>query len=149
MSNMSELSQLRFHIANIEQQLQRVIATSREPDVACSIAGASVNKFAISAERIYKRRRKRDKIFGIGIFGEPAWDILLDLCVQSERGKQVSITSACIASGVAPTTALRWLSVLEANGIIVRNDDEHDARRCNVSLSKLGWKLMYDYLNNA
>jgi predicted transcriptional regulator len=98
------------------------------------------------AEILYKNRRRRETLFGFDIFGEPAWDILLDLFIASARSKHVSVTSACIGAAVPPTTALRWLSALETCGLILRENDVHDARRSNVRLSEKGRKLMDQYL---
>ena len=58
--------------------------------------------------------------------------MLLDLFVAHEQGESVSVSSLCIASGGAPTTALRQIGQLEARGFVVRRGDEHDRRRCWV-----------------
>jgi len=79
-------------------------------------------------------RRARARFFPTELFGEPGWDLILDLFIAGEEGKAISITSACIASGVAPTTALRWIGVLEERGMIARQPDPEDGRRMYVSL---------------
>ena len=85
---------------------------------------------------LYKIRRSRDNIFQEPeMFGEPAWDILLDLYISEREDRSVSITSACFAACVPPTTALRWISVLEAKGYVERTPDCLDARRHYVSLT--------------
>ncbi|MGM3253246.1 hypothetical protein ACS22W_25800, partial [Escherichia coli] len=38
------------------------------------------------ARRTYADRRRRDKLFQPGLFGEPAWDILLDLFISAKEG---------------------------------------------------------------
>ena len=65
-------------------------------------------------EAIYAGRRARTAIFGADaeLFGEPAWDILLDAAIMEGQGRSVSVTSACLAADVPPTTALRYLSAL-------------------------------------
>jgi hypothetical protein len=40
------------------------------------------------------------------LFADPGWDILLDLYAARQEGKQVSVSSLCIAAAVPPTTAL-------------------------------------------
>lgn len=85
----------------------------------------------------YKSRRKRELIFGSNdLFGEPAWDMIVDLFIASEEGNRVSVTSLCFASAVPSTTALRWISILENEGIIFRVADEKDARRFFLFLSE-------------
>ena len=85
----------------------------------------------------YKSRRKRDLIFGSNdLFGEPAWDMIVDLYIASEEGMRVSVSSLCIASAGPMTTALRWISILESEGIIFRVADENDARRVFLFLTE-------------
>ena len=55
--------------------------------------------------------------------------MLFDLFVACEQGRPVSVSSLCIASGAAPTTALRQIGQLEARGFVTRREDEHDRRR--------------------
>jgi len=98
------------------------------------------------ALRTYRDRRRRAEIFGDEtLFGEPAWDILLDLFVAGEKGKRVAVTSACIGSGVPSTTALRWLNVLEMRNLVEREEDLQDARRSFVRLTPKARDLIADY----
>lgn len=104
---------------------------------------------ADKAQRTYRDRRRRAEVFGDEtLFGEPAWDILLDLYVSGERGKRVAVTSACIGSGVPSTTALRWLNVLEARGLVEREDDNADARRSFVRLTSKARIAMAEYFSD-
>ena len=98
------------------------------------------------ARRAYADRRRRDKVFQNDLFGEPAWDILLDLFISAKQGKRVSVSSACIGAAVPNTTALRWLAVLEQRGLIVREDDPADARRAFLHLSAEAYARMCDFL---
>ncbi|MBV1691256.1 MarR family winged helix-turn-helix transcriptional regulator [Novosphingobium sp. G106] len=70
-----------------------------------------------------------------GCTGEPGWDVLLDLYLGELLGRKTSVTSACIASGVPPTTALRYVNALCDAGRIERDRDENDARRCWLKLA--------------
>lgn len=99
------------------------------------------------AKQIYRNRRRREQVFGdAALFGEPAWDIMLDLYVAGAEDKRVAVTSACIGSAVPATTALRWIKILEERGLIEREVDEVDARRIFVRLSATGFALMDEYL---
>ena len=80
-------------------------------------------------------RQKRARMFAPALFEDPAWDILLDLFAHRVSGHEVSVSSACMASGVAASTALRYLAKLEAHGFIVRHRDENDGRRIFLSLT--------------
>jgi DNA-binding MarR family transcriptional regulator len=89
----------------------------------------------VRAAAIYRFRRRRDALFGKGLFADPAWDILLDLYVAHAANRRVCVSSACIAASAPATTALRWIKVLERAGLIIRSSDAEDARIVYVSLS--------------
>jgi hypothetical protein len=103
-------------------------------------------RMAEYAERLYKERRRRSRYLPGHLFAEPAWDILLDLFVNGVRDRAISITSACIAGGIPATTGLRWLGVLEKEGLLVRGISEEDARVTWVQLSDYGMDVMRGYL---
>jgi DNA-binding MarR family transcriptional regulator len=63
------------------------------------------------------------------------WDMLLDLTAARAEHKRVSVTSLCIASGVPPTTALRWISHMTDAGLLQRVEDDLDRRRVFVTLT--------------
>ena len=87
--------------------------------------------------RFYLRsRRYRERIFPIELFGEGAWDILLDLYAAKVERKLVSVSSACFASGVPPTTAMRHISKLLKMGLISREDDDRDRRKTWLFLNE-------------
>lgn len=98
------------------------------------------------AHEIYSERRRRDRFFPPDLFGEPSWDILLDLFIAGRQERRVPTTSACIGSHVPPTTALRWLRILEQRGLIERENDRRDGRRTFVRLSPQGATMMESFL---
>lgn len=101
-------------------------------------------------DRIYKIRRRREAIFGkeLGLFGEPGWDILLDLFSAHLKGVNVPINSACVAACVPSTTALRWLNSLEEQGLVERERDAHDLRRSYVRLTSEAIEKLAILLSN-
>ncbi len=94
----------------------------------------------------YENRMRRFAHLDADLFAEPAWDILLDLFVAKVAGNRISVSSACIASQVPSTTALRWLGVLENKNLISRQDDSSDKRRCWVELTERGVRAMASLL---
>lgn len=80
-------------------------------------------------------KRKRATTFGHDLFGDPGWDIVLDLYVAGVQGRPVSVSSSCIAAGTPPTTGLRWVKQLVRDGLVVRAGDTADGRRSFLSLS--------------
>lgn len=135
------LDQISFDFHNPGQALPGIVfAQGRtvEPDIRDE------------AGNVYRARRLRDTIFNDpDLFGEPAWDILLDLANASAAGLRISVSSACVGACVPTTTALRWISILEKKGFIEREDDLLDGRRTYITLSRKGLAKMDEYLRAA
>ncbi len=91
-----------------------------------------------TVRRYASQRRQRTTYLGTGLFADPAWDILLDLFVAEGRGTKISVTSACIASMVPTSTALRWVRLLETSGLITRRKDATDRRVAHLILTAEG-----------
>lgn len=96
------------------------------------------------AQHLYQARKLRNELFAdnADLFGEPAWDMMLDLFIASQKRQRVNVSSACLA-GVAPhATSLRWLGSLERRGFVIRDPDPSDRRRVYVRLSGRGIDMM-------
>lgn len=74
----------------------------------------------------------------LDLFNNPAWNVMLDLYIALLEHRAICVSSACIASGAASTTALRYLSALADAGLLVRIPDKHDRRKTYVELSTQG-----------
>lgn len=98
------------------------------------------------AREEYEERRRRRDYFDENLFGEPSWDILLDLFSSQVIGRRISVSSACIASCVPQSTALRWLQVLINRGLIVRVRDSADGRRAWLHLPEKTYLAIANYL---
>ena len=85
--------------------------------------------------KVIAQRQLRAKFFDAELFADPAWDILLDLTAAREEHVRVSVTSLCIASGVPPTTALRWIGQMTQAGLLERVEDHSDRRRAFIGLT--------------
>lgn len=109
-------------------------------DVAPTLHGASgsLEKLVVLAEEELRRRRVRSRHFPKCYFSEGAWAMLLDLFVCQHRGRKVSTISACLASEVPETTALRWLEALEKDGFVKREAAGSDRRVKYVTLTDSG-----------
>lgn len=101
---------------------------------------------AYLAERIYDGRRRRNRFLDDDLFGEPAWDMLLDLFINHARKQRVPTTSLCIASQAPTTTALRWISILEQRGLVRRISSERDQRVHYVELEEKGYRAVSGFL---
>ena len=155
---MNKRAQRRVHeLRTLAASLLRVANESEEDLVEEQPAGiryqpksetwTDVQRQFILAKTIelYRERRRRERIFSLDLFGEPAWDILLDLFSAHLQNKRISVTSVCIAANVAPTTALRWISELQENLLIERFDSDTDRRVKWVRLTDSASKMMFDY----
>lgn len=95
---------------------------------------------------LLKARRLRDSFFPPALFGEPAWDMLLDLALARIEGKRVAVSSLCIAAAVPATTALRWIAALCEEKLFERHADPADRRRVFIALSDKAATGMARYL---
>ena len=95
--------------------------------------------------RIIRQRQLRARFFDGALFADPAWDMLLDLTAARAEHTRVSVTSLCIASGVPPTTALRWIGQMTEAALVERIDDEADRRRAFIALSDKAADAMARY----
>lgn len=93
------------------------------------------------AQRIIRERSRRARLFPH--MGEAGWLILLDL--YANPGRDISVTSACLASFVPPTTALRHIECLERDGLIWREEHPHDRRSSYLRLTEGAWLLLGSY----
>lgn len=95
--------------------------------------------------RIIRNRHMRTRFFDGALFADPAWDILLDLTAARIENIRVSVTSLCIASGVPPTTALRWIGQMIEAGLLQRSEDDADRRRAFIALTDRAAETMARY----
>ncbi|MDB5723498.1 MAG: regulatory protein MarR [Novosphingobium sp.] len=89
------------------------------------------------ARKLSADRRRRAEIAGTGdLFGEPAWDILLGLFIAGCEGRRLSVATACSGAGAPESTALRWITILEKRGMIVREGaPEHAFLKLSASIN--------------
>lgn len=96
---------------------------------------------------VVEDRKRRQSSFESYILSDPHWNILLDLMVAKKRGTKISVSSACIASGVPATTALRYVKYLEEIGLIQREPDQSDKRRIHLKLTPVALKSLSRYFD--
>jgi len=96
------------------------------------------------ARLMLRQRRTRERKLGDSLFSDPVWDMMLDLYAASCEGQDVCLSSLCLASSVAPSTAMRKINDLITRGHIRRMPDPVDGRRTNVSLSPRTFRFIDD-----
>ena len=90
------------------------------------------------AEEALQLNRQRMAIVGAELFGDPAWNIMLDLFVREADGKETTVTSACIGADSPSTTALRHLAYLVERQLVHRTTCSADHRKVYVRLTDDG-----------
>lgn len=101
------------------------------------------------AQAMIRLRRLREQHLDAELFAEPGWEMLLDLYVQRVAGRMTSVTSLCTASCAPMPTALRWLDIIQKQGLVSREDDPSDKRRSFISLSRSGETAVTNYLSES
>jgi predicted transcriptional regulator len=97
--------------------------------------------FARATLKAAYRRAEQRPVLPVG---DPIWNILLDLFVSHASDRPVSISSACVASNVPHTTALRNVNILVDAGYVTTRRDSSDARRRIISLTTQGLDWIRD-----
>jgi hypothetical protein len=99
------------------------------------------------ARRFATARRVRDEVFGLGEFLNPGWNILLELFIAAEEGRNVTIKSACVAACVPQSTALRHIAHLIDVRLATRAQHPSDARSAYLKLTEPGRTKMVAFLS--
>jgi DNA-binding MarR family transcriptional regulator len=133
-------SEWRMRIRELREGLEAIEA---------EMTGAPRTAAAIRDARAFIRARaQRKKFFDADLFSDPAWDILLELYASEMSQHRISVSKLCFAVNVPTTTVLRWLALLERQGLVVRQPDPMDGRRVWVSISPAGLEKMEGYFDS-
>lgn len=100
------------------------------------------------ARQIYRDRRRRFVHFGVEMFGEPAWDMLLILYLE-EGGQRQSQRRLAEVSGAPKSTAMRWIDYLDREGLVRVESHPTDKRRNFVALSDKGRQRLELFLSET
>lgn len=109
-------------------------------------ASETLQAHAELASRYLKLRARRSAIAGEHLLSDPAWDILLDLFVGHVRGKNVTITNACIASRRPSTTSLRYIDRLLKEGLLFRERDTRDHRKVHLRMTDRAFHAVAEWI---
>ena len=88
-----------------------------------------------NARAVMRRRMLRRQLIGSPeLFGEPGWDMLLDLFVHECEGRSLAMSSLCISAGIPTSSAMKLIQKLCDAGILERIPDHRDGRRSLMRL---------------
>jgi DNA-binding MarR family transcriptional regulator len=139
-------------IARILDQLEKAstAAHGRQSETLCPSDNTNEpdDHLADVARSIIRERKRRSTYFEQLTFSDPMWEILLDLFVSEVSRRRISVSSACLASDVAPTTALRYIAHLTKMGVLARANDHSDGRRTFLNLTPVAQGAMRSYLSD-
>ena len=126
--------------------LLRTIAAVPSP----ASADADIERSELDAARAeWNARRERERLFGSSLFGDTGWDILLDLFIAREEGRDVTLSSICESARLAESAMLRCLAMLIEEGLILREARSQDPRGNHLTLSGGALALMRQYFSRT
>ena len=110
-------------------------------------ASAEARAHAVAwADRLYAERRRRDTHFPDGLFGEPAWDLLLAMLMAKEKDQTMILCRAYKAAGVSDTTGRRLLDRMEEEGLVTRRRAPRSRKMRIVELTDAAVERLTAYL---
>ncbi len=138
------LAQLQETNARLAGLVSRLTSEARSAVNAPEPSSATLWARNIKKHLLLRAGRRRS---ALGRFLEgPSGDMLMDLAAMGLEGKEVSVSSICISSGAAQSSALRKLAAMEAAGLVRRYLDEQDRRRVCLALTETGLSLVQSAL---
>jgi DNA-binding MarR family transcriptional regulator len=138
----NELRVVRRILASFARPIQSAGQSQGSPSAGTEGEPDLVNV----ARKIFENRRQRKLHFNPAMFGEPAWDMLLGLYVSDDAGAATSIADLKKFSGTPATTSLRWLSYLEKEKLVSREEHPWDRRATILRVTEKGCKALEAYL---
>lgn len=139
-----KLSTLTGEIRLLGSLLQNQASHAAAPvDVPASMR---TNPDAALLRKLIRAESTRAMAIGGKALGDPAWNILLDLILASLEDRKVAVSSACIVAGVATTTALRLITRMVDDGVLMRVPDESDGRRHFLAIEPTVERALKSYI---
>jgi DNA-binding MarR family transcriptional regulator len=123
---------LEREVKRLSERLQRLEETAR--------TGASPPLERV--QDLIQRQHARDALFEPGLFGDPTWDILLEIYRTELECRTTFPRELGRATGHPQTSVLRWVSRLEAAGLVFRKNDGSSSWRVRLALTPDGLASM-------
>lgn len=98
---------------------------------------------------MFAARKARDELLPDCLSAQPAWDILLALYLADKAGARHSMGRMIELSRSSVTTGLRHIGILEAQGLIKREQDKRDGRVFYLLLCAPGRAAVDEILSAA
>ena len=132
---------MRLLAQSVQAEVVRLPATDRQ---------STLTREALvqAARRELERRRRRTRFLPEGMFGEPAWEILLMLYVE-QHGVRLKIARLTEMIGLPGTTTLRWVNYLQDRHLILREEHPTDRRAVFVRLTPKAIETIDGFFSEA
>lgn len=156
----SERAAQRSERETLERQMQRVNEKAKEflaaaealpgaaPRPPAPVRGDVQHDRLSLMKTLQTLKRVRDRALPICAGSSPHWDVLLYVYEQALLGRSVSVTSACHATDVPQTTAIRKIEEMIDAGLLDRFQDPEDRRRVLLRLAPRSRETMNAVLDN-
>jgi len=78
----------------------------------CLMTKGTLSRHVESAQKFLGIQRKRDLFFANEtMFGDPAWELLLEIYIATEKGQYLSKADLCDSVLIPHSLAVRWISI--------------------------------------
>jgi DNA-binding MarR family transcriptional regulator len=140
-----DLEDARRLIALLSEEEENQGTASELARLALARRPTRQEQLELRAREILALRQKRAELLGPSMFGEPAWEMLLQLYAMAGASRQ-SMSRLAQLSGTSKATALRWIDYLLDRGLISRQPHPTDLRTAFVELTDKGREKLEAYL---
>lgn len=143
------LKKLAVNLDAARQALDEVLRSNVGSNIdqeQSHIAACRQTAYETAVKRHRERFAKANNFRNAEIFSDPALDILLDLYIHQSRAEPAAARNVIVSSSGSAATALRWLKVLEKEGLIARSEEPIGGSTGLVRLTEDGFDSMTTYL---
>lgn len=130
---------MRRQLRNVAAPPHRFILGSGER------SASSTRPTAEQLRQVLDARHARAHFFSAHLFVDPAWDILILAYVASLENERLFVSSLCRANVVPATATLRWVKVLEQDGLVTCHNGSPDGSQTWLELTDQGKSCMERY----
>lgn len=96
-----------------------------------------------------KRRARRLNYLRAELLSEPAWDILLHAYSLQLNRRRVTASELVDRINAPSTTVVRWMKVLELDGLLTRTIVASDSTQVTVELTRKGLTALEGYFSES
>jgi len=104
----------------------------------------------VNARRHLHDRKTRENVFGRPeFFGDPAWNMLVELFIAHEERRDLTAAQLCGRAGAALQTAHRWLAIMEREGLVMAVHAASNETDRKIFISSASIQNMHRYFGRV